>query len=50
MSDVLPRNQNFEVEDYPISREATSDLLRAAGYVVVEASNGIQALQLIAAE
>ena len=49
MSDEPP-NKILNVEDYAISREATSDLLRAAGYTVVEAANGTQALQLVAAE
>ena len=46
----LPLNKILNVEDYAVSREATSDLLRAAGYVVVEASNGPEALQLIHSE
>ena len=46
----LPLNKILNVEDYAVSREATSDLLRAAGYVVVEASNGTEALQLIHSE
>ena len=46
----LPRNKILNVEDYAVSREATSDLLRAAGYVVVEASTGTEALQLIHSE
>jgi signal transduction histidine kinase len=49
MSDP-PRTKILNVEDYAVSREATSDLLRAAGYVVVEASNGTEALQLIHSE
>ncbi len=46
----LPRNKILNVEDYAVSREATSDLLRAAGYVIVEASTGTEALQLIHSE
>jgi PAS domain S-box-containing protein len=36
------------VEDYESSREATSELLRLAGFVVFEAKNGSEALALVA--
>jgi signal transduction histidine kinase len=36
------------VEDYESSREATSELLRLAGFAVFEAKNGSEALELVA--
>jgi len=35
------------VEDYESSREATSQLLRLAGFEVFEAQNGSEALELV---
>lgn len=43
----LPLNKILNVEDYAFSREATSEFLRTAGYSVVEASNSLQALEVI---
>ena len=37
----------LNVEDYAISRDATSEILRRAGYNVVDASTGAEALKLV---
>src|SRR5436853_529372 len=46
---ISPKMRILNVEDYAMSREATSELLRQAGFDVVEAATGAEALRLAAA-
>jgi len=46
---ISPKMTILNVEDYAMSREATSELLRQAGFEIVEAATGAEALCLVAA-
>lgn len=45
---ISPKMTILNVEDYAMSREATSELLRQAGFEIVEAATGAEALHLVA--